>query len=125
MLLIGDLAIIQRLCFYAQPMTSEFDRASESTPPKPTLFDRFFRDRSGNVVIAQPPNLPILVTFGAILLQLVFPSGKLHTGLALIAFGTLYTWAWLEIFQGMNYFRRSLGLLVWISMMAFMTSSGG
>jgi hypothetical protein len=106
--------------FLFQPMTSNFDRASE-----PTWFDRFFRDSDGNIVMIQPPNLPILVTFGALLLQFVFPSGKLQTGLELIAFGTLYTWAWLEIFQGVNYFRRSLGLLVWVGMMAFVISSAG
>jgi hypothetical protein len=89
---------------------------------EPTWFDRFFRDSQGNIVIAQPPNLPILVVTAAAVLQLIFTHGKLHTGLELITFGTLYTWAWLEIFEGLSYFRRSLGLAVWLSLMAFMLS---
>lgn len=77
-----------------------------------TLFDRTFRDSEGKLVLAQPPNLPILVWVVASLLQLVFTSGKIHTGLDLVAFGSLFTWAWEELFQGVNYFRRSLGLVV-------------
>jgi len=79
-----------------------------------TLFDRTFRDGEGNIVLAQPPNLPILVWGSASLLQLIVTSGKLHTGLVWIAFGALFTWAWLEVFQGVNYFRRALGLVVLI-----------
>jgi hypothetical protein len=81
-----------------------------------TLFDRTFRDRDGKIVIAQMPNLPILVWLVATLLQLVVPSGKIETGLNLVAFGTLFTWAWQELFEGVNYFRRSLGLVVLVSM---------
>jgi hypothetical protein len=83
-----------------------------------TLFDRTFRDREGKIVIAQMPNLPILVWLVVTLLQLVVPSGKIETGLNLVAFGTLFTWAWQELFEGVNYFRRSLGLVVLVSMIA-------
>jgi len=79
-----------------------------------TLFDRTFRDDQGNIVLAQPPNLPILVWGAASLLQLLITSGKLHTGLVWVAFGALFTWAWLEVFQGVNYFRRALGVVVLI-----------
>ncbi len=83
-----------------------------------TLFDRTFRDSNGNVVIAQMPNLPILVWVAATLLKLVFTSGNLHSGLDAIAFGSLFTWAWQELFQGVNYFRRSLGLIVLLGAIA-------
>ncbi len=79
-----------------------------------TLFDRTFRDDNGNIVLAQPPNLPILVWGAASLLQRIGTSGKFHTGLVWVAFGALFTWAWLEVFQGVNYFRRALGLVVLI-----------
>lgn len=82
------------------------------------LFDRSFRDPEGNIVIAQKPNLPILVWGAATLLQLVGFGGKLQTGLELISFGTLYTWAWMELFQGVNYFRRSLGFIVLVGLIA-------
>jgi len=32
--------------------------------------------------------------------------------LELVAFGALFTWAWLEIFDGANWFRRLLGITV-------------
>ncbi|BAZ46084.1 hypothetical protein NIES4102_31120 [Chondrocystis sp. NIES-4102] len=77
-----------------------------------TLFDKIFRDSEGNIVIAQPPNLPIILWGVASLLKLVFTSGLVNVGLDLIAFGSLFTWAWLELFQGVNYFRRFLGFVV-------------
>lgn len=86
---------------------------------KATLFDRTFRDSEGNIAIAQAPNLPILVWLGATVLQLLPVTGKVQAGLSLIAFGTLFTWAWLELFEGVNYFRRALGLVVLVSIIAF------
>jgi len=46
-----------------------------------TLFNRTFRDSDGNIVIAQTPNLPILVWIAATLLNLVPTTGNIHTGL--------------------------------------------
>jgi hypothetical protein len=83
-----------------------------------TLFNRTFRDRDGKIVIAQIPNPPILVWLSATLLQLFPASGNIHSGLDAIAFGTLFTWAWQELFQGVNYFRRSLGLVVLLGAIA-------
>ena len=81
---------------------------------KDSLFDKTFRDSDGQIAIAQMPNLPILVWVGAVLLKLIFTSGQTYLLLDTIAFGTLFTWAWEELFQGVNYFRRGLGLLVLI-----------
>lgn len=78
---------------------------------KVTLFDRIFRDSEGNVVIAQLPNLPILVGFAAAILQPLLPSGRLQVAVQLFAFGALFTWAWQELFDGVNYFRQALGLV--------------
>lgn len=83
-----------------------------------TLFDRTFRDSEGNIVIAQPPNLPLIVWIVASLLKLIVTTGKINLGLDLVAFGVLFTWAWEELFQGVNYFRRALGLIVLVGLMA-------
>jgi hypothetical protein len=100
-------------------MASQLNRNSEQLETKAsTLFDRTFRDREGKIVIAQMPNLPLLVWLAATLLDLLLPSGKLHTGIDLVAFGALFTWAWQELFQGVNYFRRALGLVVLVGMIA-------
>jgi hypothetical protein len=84
-----------------------------------TLLDKTFRDDNGNIVIAQPPNLPLIVWIVTSLLTLVFPSGTINTVLSFLANGSLFTWAWLELFEGVNYFRRALGLAVLIGMIAF------
>jgi len=56
-----------------------------------TLFDRTIRDSDGNLVIAQMPNLPLLVWLAATVLKLLFTSGNLYTGLDALAFGSLFT----------------------------------
>ena len=84
-----------------------------------TLFDQVFRDSEGNIVIAQPPNLPLIVGISATLLEVILTTGKIHIGLDLIAFGSLFTWAWLELFQGVNYFRRALGLIVLVGLIVW------
>lgn len=83
-----------------------------------TLFDRVFRDSKGKIVIAQPPNLPLIVWIAASLLKLVVTTGKINLGLELVAFGSLFTWAWGELFQGVNYLRRALGLIVIVGLIA-------
>lgn len=83
-----------------------------------TLFNRTFRDSAGNIAIAQKPNLPILVWLAATLLGLLATNDNIHRGLDALAFGSLFTWAWQELFQGVNYFRRSLGFVVLLSAIA-------
>ncbi|HAO12832.1 MAG TPA: hypothetical protein DCQ51_17090 [Planktothrix sp. UBA8407] len=83
-----------------------------------TLFDQVFRDSEGKIVLAQMPNLPLIVWIVASLLKIIFTTGRINLGLDLIAFGSLFTWAWEELFQGVNYFRRVLGLLVLVGLIA-------
>ncbi|MBE9165202.1 MULTISPECIES: hypothetical protein [Microcoleaceae] len=83
-----------------------------------TAFDKIFRDSEGEIVLAQPPNPPLILWFAASLLQLIFTTGKIHAGLDAVAFGSLFTWAWLEIFEGVNYFRRALGFCVLVAAIA-------
>jgi hypothetical protein len=81
-----------------------------------TLFDRLFRDAAGQIVIWQPPNLPILIWLSATLLKLVFQTGQVKLVLDLLAFSSLLYWSFLEITQGVNYFRRDLGIVVLIAL---------
>ena len=83
-----------------------------------TLLNRTFRDSDGNIVLAQTPNLPLIVWIVATLLNLISTTDNIHTGLDALAFGSLFTWAWQELFQGVNYFRRSLGLVVLLGAIA-------
>jgi hypothetical protein len=77
-----------------------------------------FRDSEGKIVLAQMPNLPLIVWIVASLLKIIFTTGRINLGLDIIAFGSLFTWAWEELFQGVNYFRRVLGLLVLVGLIA-------
>lgn len=83
-----------------------------------SFLNQMFRDDEGKIVVAQRPNLPIIVWIVATLLKMIFATGQINTGLELIAFGALFTWAWEELFQGVNYFRRGLGLIVLVSLIA-------
>jgi len=82
------------------------------------LFNQIFRDQEGNIVLAQMPNLPLITWIVASLLKIIFTTGKINVGLEALAFGSLFTWAWEELFQGVNYFRRTLGLLVIVILIA-------
>ncbi|MDD1650827.1 MAG: hypothetical protein LUO80_10610 [Methylococcaceae bacterium] len=86
---------------------------SDPQAPTPTRFiDRCFRDQQGRVVIAQFPNWPLWTWAGASLLQWVIPGGPLTTFLGLVSLSAIVYWSLLEIFSGVNYFRRVLGLVV-------------
>jgi hypothetical protein len=76
------------------------------------LFDRVFKDETGKIVVAQMPNLPLITWGVSSLLQIVISSGKINLLMNAIAFGAIFTWAWEELFQGVNYFRRGLGAIV-------------
>ncbi|WP_341530511.1 hypothetical protein WKK05_15225 [Nostoc sp. UHCC 0302] len=84
-----------------------------------TLVDKTFRDSDGKIVLAQMPNLPLIVWIVVSILALIFTSGKINTVLDVVANGSLFTWAWLELFQGVNYFRRALGLAVLVAIIVF------
>lgn len=77
---------------------------------QPSLFDKFFRNQDNKVTIFQSPNLPIVVWFVATLISRLIPGRQIS--LDYLAYGALFTWAWLEIFQGDNLFRRILGVVV-------------
>ncbi len=86
--------------------------------PQGSFLDQVFRDREGQIVIAQMPNPPLLVGLGATLLQQFLPKGSLRSGVETVAFIALLIWACQETFEGVNAFRRSLGLTVLVSLVA-------
>ena len=78
---------------------------------------RFFEDRHGRIVLWQWPNLP-LWTWAAATLCARILEGRPHDVAALIAFGALFTWAWLELFAGVSPFRRMIGAVVIVASIA-------
>uniref|UniRef100_B8HXL8 Uncharacterized protein n=1 Tax=Cyanothece sp. (strain PCC 7425 / ATCC 29141) TaxID=395961 RepID=B8HXL8_CYAP4 len=100
-------------------MSSPLNAEPGIKPQTTTAFDRIFRDQEGRIVIAQAPNLPLSVGVVATLVQAILPEGVIQRGVALVAFGALFTWAWQELFSGVNYFRRFLGLAALAGLIAF------
>ena len=85
---------------------------------KQNFIEKCYKDKNGKITLAQIPNPPLIVGLLAGLLRSVLGHGTVHGVLDLVGFGALFTWAWLELFQGSNYFRRLLGavvlvLLIW------------
>lgn len=79
---------------------------------KQSILDRCYKDKSGRVVLAQFPNAPLITWAVATALTHVISNARFDSLLHIIAFGAIFTWAWLETFQGVTYFRRVLGLMV-------------
>jgi hypothetical protein len=82
-----------------------------------------FRGKDNRLALAQRPNLPIIIWAMARLAVLVLSGPAVNVARA-IAFGALFTWAFQEVFQGVNYFRRALGLVV-LSMLIISVAHSG
>lgn len=71
----------------------------------------FFKDSHGHTVIVQKPNLPIYIALGFYLIRyLPFEMSIVVSQWGVIV--TLLYWAYLEIFYGVNVWRRILGVIV-------------
>ncbi len=79
--------------------------------PRKDAWDYFWKDKHGKVVIYQWPNVYILAWLLLTIISL-FTEGTLSSVLGYVATAALVAWALLEMFAGVNYFRRSLGVIV-------------
>ncbi len=81
---------------------------------KQNFVDRCFKDKSGKLALTATPNIPIIIWAAASVAARLVSYGMVHKALSVVAFGAIFIWAVLEITQGVNYFRRTLGLAVLI-----------
>lgn len=76
--------------------------------------DKCFKNKQGDILLWQKPNLPLYLWFACFLLLKFFVNlevtGSVINTLELLKFGFIFVWAYLELFAGENYFRRFLGL---------------
>ncbi len=72
----------------------------------------FFKDKHGKFVIAQSPNLPIMSWLIIVVLNFFIHSAILGW----LADAFLLVWAFLELYRGVNGFRRLLGLVVLVAL---------
>jgi hypothetical protein len=77
------------------------------------LLNKFVRDKKGRVAIWQTPNVPLL---GWVVCRLAafWADGHLKDTFDYVGTAFLLVWAYLEIIQGVSYFRRAIGLLVFV-----------
>jgi hypothetical protein len=75
------------------------------------IIQKTFKDKDGKLAIAGVPNLPLLTWLVTLPLGWI-ASGSTEKLVSVVGHGALFTWAWLELFQGVNYFRRALGAVV-------------
>jgi hypothetical protein len=80
-----------------------------------TTLDRFFQADKGNIVITQLPNILITVWAISSVLKLVVNNGNLSSNLDAISFGSIAILSLMELFQGIDTFRRTLGLVTLIA----------
>ncbi len=78
-----------------------------------------FKTKEGKIIIGQFPNFPIITS----ILLLITSRSNLFPeyigGLELLAYIFLFIWAYLEVKDGVNLFRRILGIVVGIILTAY------
>jgi hypothetical protein len=87
-----------------------------------SLWDKFWRHKNGRVVIAQRPNFWLIAWLILEIISLFSFSHSMELITWWAASAALGIWSLLEIFQGVNYFRRLLG--VFIAVMTVLTVLG-
>jgi hypothetical protein len=75
------------------------------------VWDKIWKDKHGDVVIWQTPNA-FLIGWAVLTVLCLFTSGKLSDYFGWAGDISLVIWSLLEIFKGVNYFRRILGVIV-------------
>ena len=74
---------------------------------------------TGRIVLAQPPNLPLWVFLVATAVRLLFdPEGSAGTVVSIASTVALVVWSLLEIAHGSSPFRRVLGTVVLLAVLA-------
>ncbi|MBU0976417.1 MAG: hypothetical protein ABIE03_03705 [Patescibacteria group bacterium] len=74
------------------------------------LLGVFFKDKNGKVVIGQFPNISLIGGFVFMVLTQIKTSEQIHSVFSFMSSAFLFTWSYLELTQGVNYFRRMLGV---------------
>jgi hypothetical protein len=87
-----------------------------------SFWDKFWRDKNDHIAIAQKPNIWLIAWLIFELISLFSASHLVENMSWWLATAVLSVWALLEIFQGVDYFRRLLGLFIFV--MTVMTVFG-
>ncbi|HSW91357.1 MAG TPA: hypothetical protein VLG09_01785 [Candidatus Saccharimonadales bacterium] len=77
-----------------------------------SLLIHFISGKDGRVHIIQWPNFPIIGWFLSMVVATVLGSGPAKVGFSNLSLAFLAIWSYLEVTQGLSYFRRALGVIV-------------
>lgn len=91
--------------------TIEIDMDQPDPHPR-TFSDKFWHDKDGNFAVIQRPNRLIIIWFVTFMISELFHEKYIRLPFGWFAFVILVIWSLSEAFSGVNYFRRSLGVLV-------------
>ncbi len=75
------------------------------------IWNSFFEDKHGNVVIYQRPNILIIVAFASSSVALMTNKGLIHAFAAWVAIIAWLAWSILEVVFGDSHFRKTIGAL--------------
>jgi hypothetical protein len=75
------------------------------------LWDKIWKDRHGEVVIMETPNRWIVAWVILVSMSLLSSSKTLQEVFWWLSIVALVIWSYFEVTQGVNYFRRSLGVV--------------
>ena len=81
------------------------------------FFDKLLKDKHGRVVIAQKPNALIIAAGVLFVGSLLSPDGSTLQSVIEVLFRcALIAWGLLELFGGVNWLRRLMGLfvIIWV-----------
>lgn len=73
-----------------------------------------FKDKQGKIRIWQQPNILLYGWIACQIAALFVGNDTVKHDFSRLGTALIFTWAYLEIMEGVNYFRRGLGLLVLI-----------
>ncbi len=85
---------------------------------EPLTEQGLFKDKHGNVVLGQMPNVLFWGWLACKILGYVIPNKTVDHWLAVLAVALLASWALLELTSGVNYFRRIVGMVVLLLVVA-------
>jgi hypothetical protein len=77
-----------------------------------TFSEKFWEDKHGKFVVWQKPNVCLWTWIISMFVNLFVPNGIFHEIVGWVSLVALVIWAFLEVFRGVDYFRRLLGLMV-------------
>ena len=75
------------------------------------IWDKIWRDKHGRIVVWQTPNA-LLIAWAVLTTISLFFNGTTSSAFSWLGNAALLIWSLLELFKGVNYFRRIMGLAV-------------